>query len=179
MEGKLFVTPNQLRDMSYALGNLVKTPPDFLVALWRGGTPIGCCVHEFLKRKYKGKNIDHISVRTSRYTGTEGNKEVKIHGLNYIFENAKIGDTVLIVDDVWDAGTTLKAVMDKLSILKVNVETAVLFFKPQNNLYPDLSPNYYVEKSERWLVFPHELEGLSKEEIISNYGEGVWYMLNE
>lgn len=84
-----------------------------------------------------------------------------------------------MVDDVWDAGTTMKAVIDKLEILQVEVYVAVIFFKPKKNQFPGLEPEYCVDTTEAWLVFPHELEGLSKDEIIQNYGEGTWYLLNE
>ena len=54
-----------------------------MVALWRGGTPVGCYVQEFLKTK--GIKADHIATRTSRYTGIEEAEDiVRIHGLDYI-----------------------------------------------------------------------------------------------
>jgi len=51
---KLFVTPEQLRTDSYILASKVvkdNFEPDFMVGIWRGGAPIGICVHEFLKYK--------------------------------------------------------------------------------------------------------------------------------
>lgn len=177
MASKLFISPDQLRSLSFALAAQVKEHPTFLIPLWRGGTPIGCYVHEFLKRR--GAQCDHIPIRTSRYQGQEGQKEVRVHGLGYIFDHAKEGDSILLVDDVWDAGTTMKAVIDRLSVLKVKISVAVIFFKPQKNLYPELKPDYYVDTTNAWLVFPHELEDLSKEEIVQNYGEGTWYLIGE
>lgn len=72
---KLFISPDQLRTLSFSLASQIDRAPDFLVPLWRGGTPIGCYVHEFLKRKFPEKAIDHIPIRTSRYQGQEGKKE--------------------------------------------------------------------------------------------------------
>ena len=49
---KLYISPDEIRKDSYALGaKLFKDDfhPDFMVALWRGGAPIGCFIHEFLK----------------------------------------------------------------------------------------------------------------------------------
>jgi hypoxanthine phosphoribosyltransferase len=51
---KCYITPDQLRRDSYALGAQVVRSgfkPQFMVALWRGGAPIGCFVHELLKWK--------------------------------------------------------------------------------------------------------------------------------
>ena len=69
---KTFITPEQLRLQSHRLAAEVVRDgfePDFMVAVWRGGAPIGCYVHEFLK--YLGKTCDHIAIRTSRYSGVD------------------------------------------------------------------------------------------------------------
>jgi hypothetical protein len=31
-----------------------------------------------------------------------------------------------------------------------------------------LKPDYFVEETDRWLVFPHEIQGLTREEILAN-----------
>ena len=41
------------------------------------------------------------------------------------------------------------------------------WFKPANNR-TDLVPDYYVHETDRWLVFPHELDGLTRDEIVAN-----------
>ena len=38
-------------------------------------------------------------------------------------------------------------------------------FKPKKNK-TDRKPDFYIHETEKWLVFPNELEGLSIEEII-------------
>lgn len=179
MDAKRFVQPDELRVMSFELANKIGWAPDFMVALWRGGASIGMYVHEFLERKFN-RSVDHIAIRTSRYTGIEqANEQVKVEGLEHIYERVRAGQTVLIVDDVWDAGTTMKAVMDKLEVLKVTVEVAVMFYKPKRNTIRGAEPKYFVESTDRWLVFPHELEGLTDEEICTHYGERVAKMCNE
>ena len=42
--------------------------------------------------------------------------------------------------------------------------TATPYFKPSNN-QTTLKPNYFLHETDKWLVFPHELEGLSIDEI--------------
>ena len=44
------------------------------------------------------------------------------------------------------------------------------WYKPQNNT-TDIVPDYYVNESDEWLVFPHEIAGLSEEEIRAGKGE--------
>ena len=41
---------------------------------------------------------------------------------------------------------------------------AVLIWKPANNK-TSIKPDYYVGTTDKWIVFPHELEDLTPEEI--------------
>lgn len=166
---KKFITPDELRKGSFDLAKQVVDDgfrPDFMVALWRGGAPIGCYVHEYLK--YKGINTDHIAIRTSRYTGIDQVKEeIEVHSTSYLTEKVKPGNSILIVDDVWDSGHTIVAVLNKLiSTLpaQVDIRVACLYYKPARN-HTYLEPAYYTHLATEWLVFPHELEGLTQEEI--------------
>ncbi|MFC1774688.1 phosphoribosyltransferase [Nanoarchaeota archaeon] len=171
MAEKKFITPNQLLYDSFLLGKNVldsNFTPNFIVAIWRGGTPIGIAVQELLD--YNNVKTDHISIRTSSYTDIEKAKEkINVHALDYLIENLNADDKLLIVDDVFDRGLSVKAVLDTLKIkCKKNfpkeVRVAVVYFKPRNNK-TELIPDFFVHKTDKWLVFPHELQGLSKEEI--------------
>ena len=163
---KKFITCDELRRGSFDLARKVVEDgfkPDFMVALWRGGAPIGCYVHEYLK--YKGIETDHIAIRTSRYTGIDQVKEtIEVHSTSYLTEKVKPGNSILIVDDVWDSGHTIVAVLEKLRLPGVDIRVACLYYKPERN-NTMLEPQYYVHLANEWLVFPHELEGLSQEEI--------------
>ena len=144
--------------------------PQFIVGIWRGGAPIGIAVQEYFD--FKKVETDHIAVRTSSYYGiNQQNKEIKVHGLHYIIENANADDSLLIVDDVFDSGRSIDALIKQLKTLMRNnmpkdVRIACPWFKPQNNK-TDIKPDYFVHESDQWLVFPHELSGLTAEEIES------------
>lgn len=173
MSVKHYITPDSLRLDSYRLAAKVVQDgfkPDYMVAIWRGGAPIGCCVHEFLKRV--GQTPDHITIRTSRYTGIDqvGN-EIQVHNLAYLLERLKPDSKILLVDDVWDKGLTIEAVIQRLQSelgdrCPVDIRTAVVYYKPARNQTKS-EPAYYVHTSDQWLVFPHELEGMSLDEIAS------------
>ena len=45
-----------------------------------------------------------------------------------------------------------------------DMRIACPWYKPQNNK-TDIVPDYYINQSDEWLVFPHEIAGLSEEEI--------------
>ena len=75
----------------------------------------------------------------------------------------------MIVDDVFDTGLSIKAVKDELRrvIPTIDIKVAVPWYKPKNNRTSDF-PEFYLHQTENWLVFPHELVGLSRDEIARN-----------
>ncbi len=171
MVNKTFVTPQSLMDSSFRLGLKIMEDgfhPDFIIGIWRGGTPVGIAVQELLS--YHGFPSDHIAIRTSSYVGIEQqNDEIRVHGLHYIIENVDADDTVLIVDDVFDTGRSVVAVLERIRALsRLNtpkvVRVATVYYKP-NKRKVDLVPDYYIHETDDWLVFPHELEGLTREEV--------------
>ena len=102
------------------------------------------------------------------------NKEVKVYGLNYMIEKLKAEDSLLIVDDVYDTGLSIQQIITDLKeALKddsPDIKVATPYFKPKNNK-TESNPDYYLHETDQWLVFPHELEGLTKEEIKTNKPE--------
>ncbi len=172
MSDKTFITAQQLLQDSFKVAAKVYEDgfrPDFIVGIWRGGAPIGIAVQEYYD--FKGVNTDHIAVRTSSYYGiNKQSKDIKVHGLHYIIENANASDSVLIVDDVFDSGRSIFALKEELQkLMRLNmpkdVRVACPYYKPENRKVP-LKPDYYIHDSNEWLVFPHELSGLTPDEII-------------
>lgn len=141
--------------------------PTLIIAIWRGGTPVGMALQETLS--YCGVESDHIAIRTSSYTGVDERSSVAIHGLNYIIKKICHDDRVLIVDDVFDTGNTIKAVIEELrrrarGNTPEDIRVAVPWFKPSRN-ETDIVPNYFLHETAAWLVFPHELDALTPAEL--------------
>lgn len=141
--------------------------PTLIIAIWRGGTPVGMAVQEILS--YAGLDSDHIAIRTSSYTGVDQRGAVAVHGLNYIIKKICHDDRVLIVDDVFDTGNTIKTVIEELSRrardnTPEDIRIAVPWYKPSRN-ETDLVPDYFISETAEWLVFPHELDALTPEEL--------------
>lgn len=171
MTEKTFLDANRLLEMSYQLGNMVIASdfrPTHIVGIWRGGAPIGIAVQELLE--FHGISTDHIAIRTSSYTGIDTqDKEVKVLGLNYLIDNLEADHRLLIVDDVFDSGRSIKAFKRELTArcrrnTPSAMRTATVFYKPSRNVTDEV-PDFYVEETEAWLVFPHELVGLTQNEI--------------
>lgn len=169
---KTYITAQMLLEDSFRLASQVYKDgfrPHFIVGIWRGGAPIGIAVQEFFD--YKQVETDHIAVRTSSYYGIDKqSKQIKVHGLHYLIENANAGDALLIVDDVFDSGRSVQALMAQIKTLSrknmpEDIRIACPYYKPANNK-TDMVPNYYVHESDEWLVFPHEISGLTPDEII-------------
>ena len=173
MVEKVYLDANQLLDDAFLLGSKILDSeffPDLLIGVWRGGTPIAIAVHELLR--YQGLALDHIPIRTSLYSGTgECHEKVEVHGLSYVGQQRKKIQRILIVDDVFDSGLTIKQVMYDIAALtkgeSIDVRVAVPWFKPENNK-TEYIPDYFLYTTEAWLVFPHELCGLSQEEILAH-----------
>ncbi|MEO1078804.1 MAG: phosphoribosyltransferase family protein [Pseudomonadota bacterium] len=171
MTQKIYLDAQALLEDSFRLGAQVIASgfrPSIMIAIWRGGTPVGIAVQELLA--YAGIDTDHIAIRTSSYRGIDGrSSEIRIHGINYLINKVRHEDRLLIVDDVFDTGSTLDAVLRHLEEkARLNtphdIRIAVPYFKPSRNL-TRRTPDYYLHETEDWLKCPHSLEGLSPEEV--------------
>ena len=168
---KLFIQSEELLKDSFNLAWQVYESgyrPNYIIGVWRGGAPIGIAVQEFLD--VLGVPSDHIAIRTSHYKGIDmRDSQVQVYGLNYIIKQVESEDSLLIVDDVHDTGISIqKIISDLQTACKKNtpeIKVATPYFKPKKNK-TERKPDFYIHETEKWLVFPHELEGLSIDEII-------------
>jgi hypoxanthine phosphoribosyltransferase len=171
---KVFLSADALlRDSIELAKRIVRSGfrPTYLVAIWRGGAPIGIAVQEVLE--YHSIHADHIAIRTSSYSaiGTEA-KTVRVHALDYLVSRLSADDELLLVDDVFDSGRSLEAVIAELRRrcrrnLPERIRIATVYYKPARNRSA-LVPDYYVRDTDSWLVFPHEIQGLTREEILAH-----------
>ena len=171
MTEKLYLDAEQLLEDSWALGAMVADSgfkPTFIVAIWRGGVPIGVAVQELLSAR--GIEANHIAIRTASYHGIDGQAdEVQVFSMNYLIKKVQFEDSLLIVDDVFDTGRSIEAVINHLRTkARLNtpgdIRVAVPFYKPSRN-QTGRAPDYYLHETEQWLKFPHSLEGLTMGEI--------------
>ena len=173
---KLFIKSEDLLKDSFKLAwNVYESgfQPNYIVGVWRGGAPIGIAVQEFLS--YLGIKSDHVAIRTSYYAGIDERKDsVQVYGLNYVIRQLESEDRLLIVDDVHDTGNSVAQIITDIgAACKKNtpeIKIATPYYKP-NKSQTGNKPDYYLHETDQWLVFPHELDGLSVEEIIENKPE--------
>ena len=177
MAEKLFLDAQQLLEDSFELAAKVYRSgfrPSFIIAVWRGGAPMGIAMQELLA--YRGIHSDHIAVRTSAYHGIDNMaRSVHVYNTNYLVKKVCSEDSLLIVDDVFDTGRSIDAIIETLVTktrrnIPHDIRVAVPYYKPTRNVTGRV-PDYYLHETDRWLKFPHSLEGLSNQEVRDNRPE--------
>ena len=167
----LHVSWDDVQKMSEKLAETVVESgfkPDVVVAVSRGGFAPARILCDLLDIKKLA------SVKVEYYTsvGVRGNEPVIVYPLNADVKGLR----VLIVDDVADSGHSLRKAKTHVEEKGASeVRTATLHYKPWSVIKPD----YYVDETEDWVVYPWEVaetvrelysklksEGLDREEIV-------------
>lgn len=168
---KRFITANDLLEDSFQLAAHILDDgfqPDHIIGVWRGGGPVAIAVHEALDRL--GVHAETSAVRTRAYEGIDHQaSHVEITGLTEIANRLTPENSVLIVDDVFDTGRSLDTLINVMTSvcgdqLPRVIRTGVVWYKPSRNVTAR-TPDYMVHQTEQWLIFPHELCGLSPDEL--------------
>ena len=130
---------------------LKKYKPDCIIGLSRGGI-----VPARLFSDYFDVVEDVFSLDIKMYTGI---KSVMEEAVIRPFHDDVKGKKILIVDDIWDSGMTMRAVLKYLQ--GEDLTTATLYKNPK---VVD-GPNYYgtLSKEGTWVVFPWEKEETKRE----------------
>ncbi len=176
IEKKRFVEEKNLIEDSYRLAVMIYESgfrPDFIVGIWRGGSTVGIYVQECLQTL--GVKTDHIAIRTSYrgvqqyFTALDQKHDIRVHGIQYLLENMNHDDKLLIVDDVFRTGRHIEAVISRLSSkAKRNMPSDTRIAMPylkEGHSETGRVPDFYLHKTDDWLVLPYELSGLSLDEI--------------
>lgn len=163
---KIYLSANDYLLDSFRLARLILDSgwlPEDIIALWRGGAPVGVAIHEFLH--YTGLRPRHRVIKCQSYIGIQSrHHEVLIEDAEEIVRSIVPGSRLLIVDDVFDSGNTAQAILKRLAPTGADIRFATVYWKPGQNR-TTLKPDFYLKETEDWLVFPHELDGLTPEEV--------------
>ena len=166
MSDKVYITPARLTRDAFQLARMILDSgfrPHVLLVLWRGGTPVGVIVHEFLE--YHGIQTYHTAVKATSYSGIGvRSSHLEIEGIEPVLARIESGQKVLLIDDIFDTGFTVKRMCELLAARTLDVRVATLYYKPGNN-QTDRVPDFFLSRVDSWIVFPHELVGLTPDEI--------------
>jgi len=157
--------------------------PDVIYVSLRGGAYLGNVISEYFKVvRRDAQPVYYAAVVARSYTGVRESAAVKVEGWTYNPDALRVGDKVLLVDDIFDSGKTMNhlagVILDKgipRKDLKVAVHDYKHFYDRPDQL--PVQPDYWcrrhdlsVSDEDRWIHYmSHELEGLSREELEARY----------
>jgi hypoxanthine phosphoribosyltransferase len=168
---KSYISAEQLLQDSFALAIQVATSgfvPELIVGIWRGGAPVAIVMQEVLE--FAGMACNHLAIRTSSYTDIGKRTEVKVQGMEGLASHLANIHSVLLVDDIFDSGLSMAKVLEEIRGICAKplvIKIATPYYKPANN-QTRLQPDFFLQSTADWLVFPHELQGLSQEELMNH-----------
>ena len=143
---KDIVSWDELADMVADLAEAVRGEYDVMLAITRGGlVPAGMLAYRLGMR--------NILMAAVEYYDDEGRPGPKPTFLQFPADPLLRGQRVLIVDEVWDSGTTIHAVRERVRQAGGIPTTAVLHYKPDRSQVPG-HPDYHVVTTDHWVVYP-------------------------
>ena len=147
---KQHLTWTQVEDLAIRLADRLPTTYDVMLVITRGGMVPACIISERL-------NLRNILVAAVMfYSDLERTLDKPIF-LQFPGDPLLNKRRVLIVDDVWDSGRTIIAVRDRVLAAGGQPDTAVLHYKPEHSKYATIRPDYYVDETDAWIVYPWDV----------------------
>ena len=183
---KEFLQYDVVRDNALKLAHRIYSDgfvPDVIYVSLRGGAYLGNVISEYFKViNRRGRPVYYAAVVARSYTDVRKSDQIKVEGWTYAPEYLRHGDKVLLVDDIFDSGTTINhlagIILNKgipREDLKVAVHDYKYFFDQKSQL--SVQPDYWcrrhdlsVHDEDRWIHYmSHELVGLNQEELENLY----------
>lgn len=119
--------------------------PDVVLAISRGGlVPAG-----MLSYRLGWRDMLVASVVVYDEGGFRGQAEF----LQFPADDELRGKRVVVIDEVWDSGTTIAAVVARIEAAGGTPVTAVIHYKPWRSRV-DLVPDHHVVETDAWVVYP-------------------------
>jgi hypoxanthine phosphoribosyltransferase len=140
------VSWDELAALVDELAERVSGEYDVMLAITRGAlVPAGILAYRL--------RIRNILVAAVAYYDEEGQPHDPPTFLQFPADPLLRGQRVLIVDEVWDSGTTIQAVVERVRNAGGIPTTAVLHYKPSHSRVLE-HPDHHVVETERWVVYP-------------------------
>jgi len=149
---RVVVTWDDLAKLVDRLAERVR-PADFdlMLTITRGGmVPAGMLAYRLGMR--------NILVAAVEYYDASGRHGPAPTFLQFPADPLLRGQRVLVVDEVWDSGTTIHAVVERVRQAGGLPTTAVLHYKPGRSRVPSV-PDHHAATTEEWVVYPFKFGG--------------------
>jgi hypoxanthine phosphoribosyltransferase len=183
---KEFLKFDLVRDNALKLAHRIYSEgfiPDVIYVSLRGGAYLGNIISEYYKVVHKGAHpVYYAAVVARSYTDVAQAEKVKVDGWTYSPDFLRVGDKVLLIDDIFDSGRTInhlaQIIMDKgipRKDLKIAVHDYKYFYDKPEQL--PVQPDYWCRKHDlsindesSWIHYmSHELVGLTEVEVEESY----------
>jgi hypoxanthine phosphoribosyltransferase len=149
-----FIAPSwqYIEHLSFKLYMLIRDSsfrPDLLAGISRGGLVPARIISDLYLAENKKVTLSIMQV--GFYSGI--NKRQKQPIIYQDLPGHIYGKKILLLDDVADSGISIEFAKTYLAMKKpLEVKVGTLYYKPFSKIIPD----YYVEETTSWIVFPHE-----------------------
>jgi len=157
--------------------------PDVIYVSLRGGAYLGNVISEYFKIVRRDQHpVYYAAVVARSYIDVGKAEKIKVDGWTYSPDYLRVGDKILLIDDIFDSGKTINhlahIITDK-GIPRKDLKIAVhdyKYFIDKNEQLP-FQPDYWCRKHEMsvndensWIHYlSHELVGLTKAELEEYY----------
>lgn len=167
MPSLLHVSPEDFLVDTFELGKKIYLSgfrPRHAISIWRGGTPVGLGVDAYFRSR--GLSINHTTIATDSYVGIANKGEVTVKNLEHLVQVVCPEDGLLILDDVYETGSTIQRVVELLrSMARANTPSRIVVGsvhqKPRRAVYTELPVVALREIADDiWIDYPHELADL-------------------
>ena len=151
MPKMMTIDPDTFLLDSFRLGKKVYESgfrPKHAISIWRGGTPVGLGVDAFFKSR--GLSLSHTTIATGSYTAIGQQGAVTVKNLDHLVQVVCPEDGLLIIDDVYESGTTIARIVELLrELARANcprdIRVATVHTKPGRVKYHEL-PLYALQE---------------------------------
>jgi len=124
---------------------------DLMLAITRGGlVPAGMLAYRL--------GIRNILVAAVEFYDDQGQPGPHPTFLQFPADPLLRGQRILVVDEVWDSGTTIDAVSQRVRQAGGIPLTAVLHWKPGRSIVPG-RPDVHAVTTDAWVVYPFKAGG--------------------
>ncbi|MFT5050081.1 MAG: hypoxanthine phosphoribosyltransferase [Chlamydiales bacterium] len=184
------IRPDDFLVDTFALGRKVYETgfrPKHVISIWRGGAPVGLGVDAYFRSR--GVFLNHTTIATESYTGVNQRGEVVVKGLDHVIDVVCPEDGLLIVDDVFESGNTIRRVVETLrerarANAPRDIRIATVHRKPERVETDDLPLiTLHDLTGDVWIDYPHELCDLVRaddpeDERIRQKDAAIWSLLH-
>ena len=143
---KTIVSWDDLDEMVGTLADVVGADYDVVLAITRGAmVPAGMLAYRL--------GLRNILVAAVAFYDDAGQPAEQPTFFQFPADPLLHGNRVLVVDEVWDTGTTIAAVVERVHLAGGRPTTAVLHYKPARSKVESV-PDHFVVSTDAWVVYP-------------------------